>query len=65
IRKEKKKTTEFFFLGSIKPTGVFSQEKKKGKDNAETDVVRIEMTLDVEVKDSLYQNLTYQDGLDD
>lgn len=64
VRKEKNETKEFYFLGSIKPAGNFEQETKKGKDNKETDVVKMEMILDTSVEEDLFQNITFQDGLD-
>lgn len=52
--------SNFFFLGSIKPTGNFIQENKPGIGN----VVRIDMELDTEIKEELYQNIIYKDGID-
>lgn len=64
VKKQKKGTAEFYFLGSIKPDGTFEQEKKRGKENKETSVVKIGMILDTPVEENLFQNLTFKDELE-
>ncbi len=65
IRKEKNQNRQFYFLGSVHPTGIYQEETKVGKDGKETPVVRIEMSLDTPVNRDLYHHLTFQDGLTD